>query len=89
MKKEAESGPETDDLDSDSGDDNLREKALLVCFWISCTKLLTVFIIDFCQAELEKIRKGKQLKDKRPKKKLKKEEKPITVFTPGEIIDLT
>jgi len=43
-------------------------------------------------AELEKIRKGRHLKDsKRPKKKLKKEleDKPLRVFTPGEIIDLT
>ena len=39
------------------------------------------------QAKLEKIRKRKQLKDKRPKKKMKKEEKPF--FTSGEIIDLT
>ena len=45
---EAESGPETDDSDSDedsSDDDTLREslKALLVCFYISCINLLTVY----------------------------------------------
>ena len=82
VKKEAESGPETEDSDEDS----LREKALLVRFYISCSKLLLVHHW-LCQAELEKIRKGKKLKDKRPNKKLKKEEKPV--FIPGEIIDLT
>ena len=36
VKDEAESGPENDDSDEDS----MREKVLLVCFWISCSKLL-------------------------------------------------
>ena len=40
---------------------------------------------------MEEIRKARErlLKDSEPpKKKLKKEEKPLRVFTPGEIIDL-
>ena len=40
---------------------------------------------------MEEIRKARErlLKDSEPpKKKLKKEEKPLWVFTPGEIIDL-
>jgi hypothetical protein len=65
------------------------------------SKLLTVYHcqaeVQRCQAEaeryqveVERIRKGRHLKDselERPKKKLKKEDKPF--FTPGEIIDLT
>ena len=44
------------------------------------------------QAEVERLRKarGSHLEEsERPKKKLKKEEKPVFKFTPGEIIDLT
>ena len=39
VKREAESGPETDDSDEDS----IREKALLVRFWISCSNLPKVY----------------------------------------------
>ena len=95
VKIEAESGPvtaETDDLDEDS----IREKALLVRFWISCSTLPKVYHcfyqaeVERCQAEVEKIRKarGRHSKEsERPKKKVKTEDKPF--FTPGEIIDLT
>ena len=39
IKKETESGEEDDDSD----DDRIREKALLVRFYILCSKLLTVY----------------------------------------------
>ena len=87
VEKDVESGLESDDEES------IREKALLVCY-ISCSKLLTVYRCqaeaERYQAEVEKIRKGRSLKDnelERPKKKLKMEDKPF--FIPGKIIDLT
>ena len=92
VKKEAESGIEADGSDEDS----MREKALLVRFWISCSTLPKVYHcfyqaeVERCQAEVEKIRKarGRHSKEsERPKKKVKTEDKPF--FTPGEIIDLT
>ena len=68
-------------------------------FYISCSKLLTIFRcqadlqrcqaeVERYQAEAERIRKGlKDSKLERPKKKLKMEDKLF--FIPGEIIDLT
>ena len=64
-------------------------------FYISCSKLLTVYYcqaeVERChaeaeryQAEAERIRKGRRSKDSKlgpPKKKLKKEDKPF--FVPG------
>jgi len=79
VKKEVVSRLETDDEDS------IREKALLAELQRCQAEA------ERCQAEVERIRKGRrQLNDselERPKKKVKKEEKPF--FTPGEIIDLT
>ena len=84
MKREAESGSEADDSDEDMIKE---EKALLVCFYISCSNV-SLSLTRICQAKLEKIRKARHLKDsKRPEKKLKTEDKPF--FTPGEVIDLT
>ena len=93
VKKEADSqsGSETDDEDS------LREKALLVRFRfhdIHVVNFWRVYLwfyqaeVQRCQAEVERIRKGRYSKDnERPKKKFKKEDGPH--FIPGEIIDLT
>jgi len=56
-------------------EDSVREKALLA-------------EVQRCQAEVERIRNGRHLKDnERPNKRMKKEDKPF--FIPGEIIDLT
>ena len=88
-------------LGSDTDDENsMREKALLVCFRLgfSYTRLPTIYHRFFffqaevqrCQAEVEKIRKERNLRDtgsERPRKKLKREDK--SHFIPGEIIDLT
>jgi hypothetical protein len=93
VKKEADSqsGSETDDEDS------LREKALLVRFrFHGIQNYWQVYYWFFqaevqrCQAEVERIRKGRYSKDndnERPRKKFKKEDRPH--FMPGEIIDLT
>jgi len=69
------------EADSQSGsetddEDSMREKALLA-------------EVQRCQAEVERIRKGRHSKDtnERPKKRFKKEDGPH--FIPGEVIDLT
>lgn len=92
VKRQKASGVKEEESEEeiDPGEEEYRKKEAELQVWLGITYAFSPFILWFSyQAELEKVKRARFAlsQDKRPKKKLKVETKPV--FLPGEVIDLT